>query len=191
MNPKIETYFRPPQKWWEEMEKLREFILACGLTETLKWGKPCYLFRERNIVILQEFKESCALLFCQGALLRDPRGILEKPGEHSHEARRIRFTRVRDVVGMKPVLQAYIREAIAAEKAGLKIEIKRTPEPMPAELREKLDDMPALKAAFAALTPGRQRAYVLYFSAAKQSKTRAARVEKCLSQILQGRGLHD
>lgn len=191
MNPKVESYFRAPQKWRKEMEKMRELILACGLTETLKWGKPCYMFRERNIVIIQEFKESCALLFCQGALLRDPRGILEKPGEHSHETRRIRFTEVREIVGLKPVLQAYIHEAIAAEKAGLKVDSKRKPEPIPDELQDRLDGIPALKTAFSALTPGRQRAYVLYFSAAKQSKTRAARVEKCLGLILKGQGLHD
>jgi uncharacterized protein YdeI (YjbR/CyaY-like superfamily) len=141
--------------------------------------------------MIQGFKERCALLFCKGALLRDPKGILRKPGEHSQEARRILFTHVREIVGMKPVLKAYIHEAVEAEKAGLKVNLKRNPEPIPEELQDKLDQIPAMKAAFGALTPGRQRAYILYFSAAKQSKTRASRVEKCMRQILNGKGLDD
>jgi uncharacterized protein YdeI (YjbR/CyaY-like superfamily) len=173
------------------MGKLRTIILGCGLTEELKWGKPCYTFRESNVLIIQGFKEYCALMFCKGALLKDPKGILKKPGESTQAARQIRFTHVREIVGMNPVLKAYIQEAIAAEKAGLKVNFKKNPEPIPQELQSKLDEIPALKTAFAALTPGRQRAYILYFSAAKQSQTRQSRVEKCLKQILQGKGLND
>ncbi len=173
------------------MEKLRAIALQCGLTEELKWSKPCYSFQGGNIVIIQEFKEYCALLFCKGALLKDPKGILERPGPHSHETRRIRFTEVKEIVRLKAVLQAYIREAVEAEKAGLKVRVTRRPEPVPVELQHKLDDIPALKAAFTALTPGRQRAYILYFSGAKQSATREARIEKCRPQILRGKGLND
>jgi uncharacterized protein YdeI (YjbR/CyaY-like superfamily) len=191
MNPKIDACFSEAPKWRKEMEKLRGLALQCGLTEELKWGKPSYSYQGSNIVIIQEFKESCALLFCKGALLKDPKGILEKPGEHSYETRRIRFTQVREIVALKPVLKAYIREAVAAAKAGLKVHFKRKPEPIPAELQRKLDDIPALRVAFAALTPGRQRGYLLYFSAAKQAATREARVEKYRKQILQGRGIHD
>jgi uncharacterized protein YdeI (YjbR/CyaY-like superfamily) len=190
-NPKVDAYLSETRKWQDEMERLRTIILACGLTEELKWGKPCYSFRQSNIVILQGFKEFCALLFAKGALLKDAKGILKKPGEHTQAARRIPFTNVREVSEMEPVLKAYIREAIAAEKAGLEVKFRRNPEPVPEELQKKLDEIPALKAAFAALTPGRQRGYILYFSAAKQSKTRESRVEKYMQQILDGRGLND
>jgi uncharacterized protein YdeI (YjbR/CyaY-like superfamily) len=166
-------------------------ILNCGLTEELKWGKPCYTFQESNIVIIQGFKEFCALLFCKGALLNDPNGILEKPGENTQASRRIPFTNVREIVEMEPILKAYIYEAIEAEKAGLEVNFKKNPEPIPKEFQNKLDEIPALKTAFDALTPGRQRAYILYFSAAKQSKTRESRVEKCMRQILNGKGLND
>jgi uncharacterized protein YdeI (YjbR/CyaY-like superfamily) len=182
---------RKAKKWQEEFKKLRTIILDCQLTEELKWGKPCYTFQESNIVILQGFKEFCALLFAKGALLKDRKRILEKPGESTQAARRIPFTNVREIVTMAPVLKAYIKEAIAAERSGLKVEFKKNPEPVPEELRKKLDENRALKAAFAALTPGRQRGYILYFSAAKQSKTREARVEKCRQQILNGKGLND
>jgi uncharacterized protein YdeI (YjbR/CyaY-like superfamily) len=191
MNPKVDGYLEETQEWREETEKLRTIILGCGLTEELKWGKPCYTFQENNVVIIQGFKDSCALLFCKGALLKDPKGVLEKPGENTQGARRIRFTTVREIVKMKSTLKAYIDEAIATEKAGLKVEFKKNPEPVPAELQNKLEEIPALKKAFAALTPGRQRAYILYFSAPKQSKTRESRVEKCLTQILKGKGLND
>ena len=190
-NPKVDAYLSKTTKWQEEMKRLRTIILACGLTEELKWGKPCYSFQQSNIVILQGFKEFCALLFAKGALLKDANGILKKPGEHTQAARRIPFTNVREIVEMEPILKAYIREAIAAEKAGLEVKFKTNPEPVPEELQNKLDKIPALKTAFAALTPGRQRGYILYFSAPKQSKTRESRVEKCMQQILNGRGLTD
>jgi uncharacterized protein YdeI (YjbR/CyaY-like superfamily) len=189
MNPKVDRYLRRAKKWQEEMKKLRRISLGCGLTEELKWGKPCYTFQKSNIVIIQGFKEFCALLFCKGALLKDRNGILKKFGWQA--ARRIPFTDVREIVEMEPILKAYIHEAIEAEKAGLKVKYKKNPEPIPEEFQNKLDEIPALKAAFDALTPGRQRAYILYFSKAKQSKTRESRVEKCMQQILNGKGLND
>src|ERR1700675_3858679 len=191
MNPKVDGYLSKAEKWQEEFEKLRMIILNWQLTEELKWGKPCYTFQKSNIVILQGFKEFCALLFAKGALLNDPNGILKKPGENTQAARRIPFTNVREIVEMEPILKAYINEAIEAEKAGLKVNFKKNPEPIPEELQNKLDEIPALKTAFDALTPGRQRAYILYFSAPKQSKTRESRVEKCKERILNGRGLND
>jgi len=189
MNPKVDEYLRKTRKWQEEMKKLRRISLDCGLTEELKWGKPCYTFQTSNIVIIQGFKEFCALLFCKGALLKDPNGILKKFGWQA--ARRIPFTNVREIVEMEPILKAYIHEAIEVEKAGLEVNFKKNPEPIPEELQNKLDQIPALKTAFDALTPGRQKAYVLYFSAPKQSKTRGSRVEKCMQQILNGKGLDD
>jgi uncharacterized protein YdeI (YjbR/CyaY-like superfamily) len=191
MNPQVDEYLRKAKKWQEEMEKLRMIILDCQLTEELRWGKPCYMFQKSNIVIIQGFKEYCALMFCKGALLSDPNGILKKPGENTQAARQIRFANVREIVGMAPILKAYIYEVIEAEKAGLKVDFKKNPEPIPEELQNKLDEIPALKTAFDALTPGRQRAYILYFSAPKQSKTRGSRVEKCMQQILNGKGLND
>ena len=188
MNRKIDGYLRRSQ-WQEELEKLRKISLACGLTEELKWGKPCYTFQNSNIVILQGFKEFCALLFTKGALLKDAKGVLKKFGWQA--ARRIPFTNVRVIVEMEPILKAYIREAMEAERAGLKVTYKRNPEPVPEELQNKLDENPALKTAFRALTPGRQRGYILYFSAAKQSKTRESRIEKWMPQILNGKGLND
>jgi uncharacterized protein YdeI (YjbR/CyaY-like superfamily) len=188
-NPEVDGYLRKAKRWQEEMEKLRRISLDCGLTEELKWGKPCYTFQKSNIVIIQGFKEFCALLFCKGALLNDPNGILKKFGWQA--ARRIPFTNVREIVEMEPILKAYIYEAIEAEKAGLKVNFKKNPEPIPEELQNRFDEIPALKTAFDALTPGRQRAYILYFTAAKQSKTRASRVEKCMQQILNGKGLND
>src|SRR6266403_4402612 len=191
MNPKVDGFLAKAKKWQEEMKKLRTISLACGLTEELKWGKPCYTFQQSNIVIIQGFKEYCALLFCKGALLNDPNGILIKPGENTQAARQIRFTNVREIVEMEPILKAYIYEAIEVEKAGLKVDYKKTSEfVIPEEFQNRLDESPALKTAFAALTPGRQRGYILYFSAAKQSKTREARVEKCVQQILDGKGLN-
>jgi uncharacterized protein YdeI (YjbR/CyaY-like superfamily) len=189
MNPKVDGYLKKAEKWQEEMTKLRRISLDSGLTEELKWGKPCYTFQKSNIVIIQGFKEFCALLFCKGALLRDPNGILKEFGWHA--ARRIPFTNVLEIVEMEPILKAYICEAIDAEKAGLKVRLKKKPEPIPEELQDKLDEIPVLKAAFDGLTPGRQRGYILYFSAAKQSKTRASRVKKCMPQILKGKGLND
>jgi len=189
MNPKVDGYLRKAKKWQEEMKKLRRISLDCGLTEELKWGKPCYTFQKSNIVIIQGFKEFCALLFCKGALLNDPNGILKKFGWQA--ARRIPFTNVREIVEMEPILKAYIHEAIEVEKAGLEVNFKKDPEPVPEEFQNKLDEFPVLKTAFEALTPGRQRGYILYFSGAKQSKTRESRVEKCMQQILKGRGLND
>src|SRR2546421_6148987 len=189
MNPKVDGFLRRAKKWQEEMKKLRRISLGCGLTEELKWGKPCYTFQNSNIVIIQGFKEYCALMFFKGALLSDPNGILKEFGWQA--ARRIPFTNVREIVEMEPILKAYINEAIEAEKAGLKVNFKKNPEPIPEEFQNKLDKIPALKTAFEALTPGRQRGYMLYFSAPKQSKTRESRVEKCMRQILNGKGLND
>jgi uncharacterized protein YdeI (YjbR/CyaY-like superfamily) len=189
MNPKVDGYLKKAKKWQEEITKLRRISLDSGLTEELKWGKPCYTFQTSNIVIIQGFKEFCSLLFCKGALLKDPKGILKTFGWQA--ARRIPFTDVREIVEMEPILKVYIHEAIEAEKAGLKVNYKKNPEPIPEELQNKLDEIPALKTAFDALTPGRQRGYILYFSGAKQSKTRASRVKKCMPQILKGKGLND
>src|SRR6266480_737679 len=189
MNPEVDEYLRKAKKWQAEMKKLRRISLDCGLTEELKWGKPCYTFQKSNIVIIQGFKEFCALLFCKGALLNDPKGILKKFGWQA--ARRIPFTNVREIAEIEPVLKAYINEAIEVEKAGLKVNFKQNPEPVPEEFQNKLGESPALKAAFDALTPGRQRGYILYFSGAKQSKTRESRVEKCMRRILNGKGLND
>jgi uncharacterized protein YdeI (YjbR/CyaY-like superfamily) len=192
MNPKVDAYLSKAKKWQKEMEQLRVIILDCGLTEELKWGVPCYTFEKRNIVLIHGFKEYCALLFVKGALLNDAKGILITQTENTQAARQIRFTNVREIVKMKPILKAYIYEAIEVEKAGLKVNFKKTTDfIIPEEFQNKLDEIPALKTAFDALTPGRQRAYVLYFSAPKQSKTRESRVEKCMQQILNGKGLND
>jgi uncharacterized protein YdeI (YjbR/CyaY-like superfamily) len=192
MNPKVDVFLSKTKKWQEEMKKLRMIILDCQLTEELKWGKPCYTFQKSNIVLIHEFKEYCALLFFKGALLNDSNGILIKQTENVQAGRQIRFTNIREIVEMQPILKAYIYEAIEVEKAGLKVNYKESAEfILPEEFQNKLDEIPALKAGFAALTPGRQRGYILYFSAPKQSKTRVARVEKCMSQILDGKGLND
>jgi len=191
-NPKVDFFFKRAKTWREEFEQLRDIVLNCPLTEELKWGKPCYTFQKNNIVIILPLKEYCALLFCKGALLNDANGILIKPGENTQAARQIRLTNVREIVEMETILKAYIYEAIEVEKAGLKVNYKKTAEfIIPEELQNKLDEIPALKTAFDALTPGRQRAYILYFSAPKQSKTRESRVEKCMQQILNGKGLND
>jgi len=187
MNPEVDEYLRKAKRWQAEMKKLRRISLACGLTEELKWGKPCYTFQKSNVVIIQGFKEFCALLFCKGALLKDPHRVLRKFGWQA--ARRIPFASVQEIAEMEPILQSYIHEA--RDKAGLNVNLKRRPEPIPAELQNKLDQTPALKAAFEALTPGRQRGYILYFSGANQPKTREARVDKCVRQILDGKGLND
>jgi len=190
MNPKVDAYLSKAKKWQEELEKLRRIILDCQLTEEFKWGVPCYTFQKSNIVLMHVFKEYCALLFVKGALLRDAKGILVRQTENTQAGRQIRFTNVREIVEMEPILKAYIYEAIEVEKAGLKVSFKKTTEfIIPEEFQHKLDEIPALKTAFDALTPGRQRAYLLYFSAPKQSKTRESRVEKCMQQILNGKGL--
>jgi len=189
LNPEVDGYLKKAKKWQEEFKTLRRISLDCRLTEELKWGKPCYTFQKSNIVIIQGFKEFCALLFCKGALLNDAKGILKKFGWQA--ARRIPFTGVREIVKMELILKAYIHEAIEVEKAGLKVNFKQNPEPIPEEFQNKLGESPALKTAFEALTPGRQRGYILYFSGAKQSKTRESRVEKCMRRILNGKGLND
>jgi len=192
MNPKVEFYFNKAKRWQEELEKLRMIVLDCGLTEELKWGVPCYTFQKRNVVLIHVFKEYCALLFFKGALLDDPNGILIQQTKNVQAARQIRFTNIRSIIKMKPILKAYIREAIEVEKAGLKVDFRKTTDfNIPEEFQSKLDKIHALKSAFDALTPGRQRAYILHFSAPKQSRTREARVEKCMQQILNGKGLND
>ena len=191
-NPKVDRFFAEAEKWREEMEELRTIILACPLTEELKWGKPCYTFQDSNVVILQGFKGYCALLFCKGALLKDPDGILIRQTENVQAARQIRFTSVREIVGMKATLKAYLQKAIEVEKAGLEVAYKKTSEfKVAEEFKKKMAEIPALKSAFQALTPGRQRGYLLYFSAAKQSKTRDSRIAKWMPQILHGKGLDD
>ena len=192
MNPKVDGYLRKAKKWQAELEKLRMIILDCQLTEELKWGKPCYTFRKSNIVIIIPLKEYCALMFCKGALLNDANGILIEPGENTQAGRWIKFTNVREIVEMETILKAYIYEAIEVEKAGLEVNFKAITELIhPEEFQKKLEENPGLKTAFEALTPGRQRAYNLYFSAPKQSKTRESRVEKCTQKILGGKGLND
>ncbi len=192
MNPKVDFYFTKAKKWKEELEKLRTIILDCQLKEELKWGVPCYTFEKSNIVLVHVFKEYCAILFIKGALLKDTKGILIQQTNNVQAARQIRFTNVRKIVEMEPILKAYIHEAIEAEKAGLKVNLKKIAEfAIPEEFQNKLDEIPALKTAFHALTPGRQRAYILYFSTPKQSKTRESRVEKCMQQIFNGKGLND
>jgi uncharacterized protein YdeI (YjbR/CyaY-like superfamily) len=192
MNPKVDFYFIKEKKWQEEIEKLRTIILDCQLTEELKWGVPCYSFQKSNVVLIHVFKEYCAILFVKGALLKDANGILITQTENVQAARQVRFTNVQEIVEMEAILKAYIGEAIEVEKAGLKVNYKKATEfSIPDEFQNKLDEFPALETAFYALTPGRQRAYLLYFSAPKQSKTRESRVEKCMKQILNGKGLND
>jgi uncharacterized protein YdeI (YjbR/CyaY-like superfamily) len=191
-NPKVDTFIENAEQWQPEFEQLRAIALASGLTEEFKWGKPCYTLEGKNIVLMHGFKEYCALLFFKGALLEDPMDILVQQTENVQAERQLRFTSVSEIVEMEPVLKAYIKEAIEVEKAGLEVEYKETPEfEVIEEFQAKLDEMPALKKAFEALTPGRQRGYLLYFSGAKQAKTRKARVEKYISQILDGKGLND
>ncbi len=191
-NPKVDFFFSKESKWQREYEQLRIIALACVLTEELKWGCPCYTFQKSNVVLIHGFKEYCALLFMKGALLKDTERILIQQTENVQSARQIRFTHVKEIVKLAPVLKAYIHEAIAVEKKGLKVELKKTSEyPMPEEFKKMLDKDIDLKNAFKALTPGRQRAYLFHFSQPKQSKTREARVEKYIPQILDGKGLDD
>ena len=192
MNPKVDGYLRKTRKWREEIKKLRTVILGCGLTEELKWRIPCYSFQGKNIVAINGLKESCALAFFKGALLKDAHDILTKPGPNTQAGRWIKFTNVREIADREAILKAYIHEAVKVEQAGLKVKLKKTAElTIPEELQNELNKIPALNTAFHALTPGRQRAYVIYFSAGKQSKTRESRVEKCMKQILDGKGLND
>lgn len=192
MNPKVDFYFSEAKKWQEEIERLRMIVLDCGLTEELKWGTPCYLFEKSNIVLIHVFKEYCALLFFKGALLNNSDGILIQQTENVQSARQIRFTSIREIIELQAILKAHIYEAIEVEKAGLKVDFKKPEEFVVAkEFQHKLDQIPALKTAFEALTPGRQRAYLLHFSAPKQAITREARVEKYIPQIISGKGLKD
>lgn len=191
-NPKVDFYFIKAKKWQEEYLLLRSLVLECGLIEELKWGCPCYTFNKTNIVLIHGFKDYCALLFFKGALLNDAKAILVQQTENVQAARQLRFTGVKEIVKMKTLLKTYVYEAIEVEKAGLKVELKKTAEfKMPEEFQKALNKNPALKTAFTTLTPGRQRAYLLHFSSAKQSATREARIEKCKKQILEGRGLND
>jgi uncharacterized protein YdeI (YjbR/CyaY-like superfamily) len=192
VNPKVDFFFIKAKKWQEEFEKLRTIVLDCGLTEELKWGCPCYTFQESNIVLIHGFKEYCALLFMKGALLSDANSILIQQTENVQSARQVRFTSVKEIAEMETALKACIYEAVEVEKAGLQVNFKKASQfAIPEEFQKKLDEVPALKTAFDALTPGRQRAYLLYFSAPKQSKTRRSRVEKCMEPILNGKGLND
>lgn len=192
MNPKVDFFFNKASTWQKEYNILRTIVLDCGLAEVLKWGVPCYTFQKSNIVLIHGFKEYCALLFHKGALLQDSNGVLIQQTENVQAARQIRFTNVREIVAMEATLKAYIFEAIEVEKAGLKLEFKKTSEfNMPEEFQMKLNENPVLKAAFESLTPGRQRGYLLHFSQPRQSKTRQSRVEKSVQHILDGKGLND
>jgi len=192
MNPKVDWFFDKATQWQKEFEKLRSIILDCGLNEELKWGQPCYTYENRNVVLIHGFKEYCALLFFKGALMGDANGILIQQTENVQSARQIRFTNVKEIAKLEKTLKAYIYEAIEVEKAGLKVAYKKTADyKMPEEFQKKLNKSATLKKAFEALTPGRQKAYIFYFSQAKQAKTREARVEKYMKQILQGKGLED
>ncbi|MDH4199716.1 MAG: YdeI family protein [Spirochaetia bacterium] len=192
MNLKANDFSSRAEKWKKEFEKLRTIILDCPLSEEFKWGQPCYSFQGKNILLIHGFKEYCAILFFKGALLKDPKGILITQTKNVQASRQIRFTNVKEIVELEAILKAYINEAIEVEKSGLKVEFKETREfIIPEEFQNKLDKIPALRTAFDALTPGRQRAYILYFSAPKQSKTRESRIEKCMNLILEGMGLND
>ncbi len=189
--PQVDGYIRKNKKWQKELEALRAIVLECSLVEEVKWRAPCYTFEGRNVVLLGALKDCCVLSFMKGALLKDTKGVLEKPGENTQAGRVIRLASVQEIDAMKTTLKAYVKEAIKVEKSGLKVDFKKSPEPMPEELVAALDENPALKKAFEALTPGRQRGYILHFSSAKQSKTRVSRIEKCTPQILEGIGLND
>jgi uncharacterized protein YdeI (YjbR/CyaY-like superfamily) len=192
MNPKVDFFFSKAKKWKNEFEALRIIVLDCGLSEELKWGQACYTIQKKNIVVIHGFKEYCALLFFKGALLKDAKGILIQQTKNVQAARQIRFTNAREIVEKKTILKAYIKEAIEVERAGLKVKLKKTSDfKVPEEFQNKLDAIPDLKTAFAALTPGRQRGYIFYFSQPKQSKTRESRVAQCMQQILKGKGLND
>jgi uncharacterized protein YdeI (YjbR/CyaY-like superfamily) len=192
MNPKIDAFLSRAPQWQKEMTKLRAILLDCGLTEEMKWGKPCYTDQGRNIVVVQGFKEYCALLFLKGYLLADPDGILVKMGENTKIGRQVRFTDSRRITELRAILKAYVYEAVEVERSGVKGTVAKKAAPaIPEEFQVRLDKTPALKAAFEALTPGRQNAYLHHFASPKQSQTRAARVEKCVKQILAGKGLNE
>ena len=205
MNPLVDLYladgcgrcalYATPQckviPWQKELAALRAIVLDCGLTEELKWGVPCYTFQDGNIAIVSAFKAYCSISFFKGALLQDDHGLLVKQGEHSQAARLIKFTHIQEIIAQESILKTYIYEAMEVEKAGLKVAFKKNPEPIPEEFQCKLDENPALKAAFEALTPSRQRGYILYFSQPKQAKSRESRIEKCVLKIMEGKGLND
>ncbi|MEZ5069543.1 MAG: YdeI/OmpD-associated family protein [Bacteroidales bacterium] len=205
MNPKVDLYLQdgcgrcefyatPKCKvnnWREELEALRALVLSSGLTEELKWSVPCYTHKGKNVLIVSAFKENCTLSFFKGALLKDPDGLLEKPGENSQASRFLRFRSLQEILDREAVIRSTIKEAIALEEAGKKIVFKKEPEPLPEEFRLRLEEDPALRKAFQGLTPGRQRAYILHFSQAKQAQTRVARIEKSIPKILEGVGLYD
>ena len=192
MNPKVDQFISKAKKWQEEFTELRRIVLDCQLDEELKWGVPCYSYQNKNILLIHGFKEYCAVLFFKGSLLRDSHGVLIQQTENVQARRQIRFTHVQEIAAIEPILNAYITEAIEVEKAGLEVDFKKNTEfIVPEEFQKKLHEIPALKPAFEALTPGRQRAYLLYFSQAKQSKTRESRVDKCIPKILNGKGLND
>ncbi len=192
-NPKADFYFDNEKKWKAEITMLRSIILDCGLKEELKWGSPCYTVDEdANVVLIHVFKEYCAVLFFKGAIMKDPDGILIQQTKNVQSARQVRFINAKEVTGAKKILKSYIKEAIAIERAGLKVTLKKPTEfAVAEEFQNRLNDSAALKKAFHALTPGRQRGYLLYFSSAKQPKTRESRVDKCIPQILKGKGLED
>ncbi len=191
-NPKVDAFLGREKKWRQEFTRLREMALSCGLEEELKWGVPCYAVGGKNVALIHGFKEYCAILFVKGALMKDPRKILIQQTERVQAGRQVRFTGLKQVAGLEPALKAYLREAVEIEKSGRKVKMKTTADfAVPAEFQSRLDASPSLKSAFQALTPGRQRAYLFYFSQAKQSKTREARIDKCAPGILKGRGLDD
>lgn len=191
MNPKVDEFISKAKKWQEEYRALRKIVHDCELTEEFKWMHPCYTLNNKNIVLIHGFKEYCALLFHKGALLQDTHGILIQQTENVQAARQIRFTNVQEIVEKEAIIKDYVSQAIAIEKAGLEVALKKDTETIPDELQQRFEEEPALKTAFAALTPGRQRAYILYFSQPKQSKTRVSRIEKYIKQILNGKGLND
>ena len=192
MNPKVDFFFENDSSWQKEYKVLRKIVLDCGLEEKLKWGQPCYTLNESNVVLIHGFKEYCALLFFKGALLKDPKGILIQQTENVQATRQLRFTKVQEIVKLEKVIKAYIYEAIEIEKAGLKVKLKKTSEfKMPEEFEKVLNKKPALKKAFYALTPGRQRGWLLHFSKPKQAKTREDRIKKAMPDILAGKGLND
>jgi len=192
MNPGVDFFFNKPSKWQKEYQALREIILSCDLVEELKWGQPCYTYNKSNIVLIHGFKDYCALLFMKGALLKDAKKILIQQTENVQSARQIRFTSVQEITKLKATIKTYVYEAVKLEESGAKVELKKTKEfPMPEEFKARLNKSAALKKAFNALTPGRQRGYLLYFSSAKQAKTREQRIDKYATHILNGKGLED
>lgn len=191
MNSAVDKFVKKVKRWQKEIEKVRSILLKTDLEENLKWNLPCYSYEGSNVLIIQPFKSYLGLMFFKGALLKDPKGLLAAPGPNSQAARRFEFTSVDQIKKLEPTIKAYIKEAIAIEKSGKKVEVKKKPLSMPSELKEAFAKKPALKKAFESLTPGRQRAYILYFSSAKQSATRQARIAKCTPQILKGKGLND